>query len=140
MSSNAELVKRWFRGVWCQPRDSALVDELLSDEVRIYGINPSGPLTKHDFKRVRQHLLSRFPDIRIAVTSTMECGDLVAFHAQVSGTHVDSSRRVRFAGTAIVKVRAGKFVESHETWDFATMLVQCGAVPQAVVTQELTGV
>lgn len=139
MSSNAELVKRWFREVWCEPENSALMDELMSEDVRLYGINASGPLTRDDFKQVRKHFLAKYPDLRIEVTHIMESGDLVAFHAQVSGTHVDSSRPVRFAGTAIVEFRDGKIVESHETWDFASMLVQSGALPEDVVARELTG-
>ncbi len=139
MASNVDLVRRWFREVWCEPRNPETIDELMPEDSKLYGLNPVGPLTREDFKKFRRHFLAMYPDVRVEVTHVMAAGDMVAFHAQVSGVHSDSKRPVNFTGTAIVQFRDGKMIESHETWDFATMLTQNGVLSEDVAARELIG-
>jgi predicted ester cyclase len=140
MQSNAEVVKRWFREVWCEPRNAAMIDEMMVENVKLCGLNASEPLTRDDFKQLRQHLLAQYPDIQFEVTHTVESGDWIGFHVHVSGTHAESGQPIQIAGTGLAQIQGSKILESHETWDFASMLAQIGAISGDVIAREVTGV
>ena len=138
MERNEKLARRWFREVWCEPRRVETIDELLADDAKLHGVNPTGPLSKGDFKRIHAFFIEKYPDIRIDVVKTVVTEDAVALHARVTGTHAESGRSVQFAGTAIAEFEEGRMTEVFETWDFASMLAQNGTLEERIVLQELT--
>ncbi len=137
--NNAERVKHWFRNVWCEPRDASLIDALLDDDLRHYGVKADGPGDKADFKALYEGVLATFRNFRIDVTHTIESGDSAAYFAVASGIHIPTGTPVKFTGTGIVTYRDGKTYEVHESWDFSTLLRQIGAVPDDAVAQALIG-
>ncbi|TQV86531.1 ester cyclase [Aliikangiella coralliicola] len=138
MSTNSELVNRWFQEVWCEPRNPKAIDELMAEDAQLHGNYSPEPVSRSDFKQVWEQFTSTFPDIRIEVRKIVDSGDFVAFHAHVYGTHQESSKPVNFSGTAIVRFRDGQVVESHETWDFASMLMQSGVVADDIMMRVLS--
>lgn len=137
MNVRADMVTRWFREVWCEPRNPNAIDELLADDARIFGVDASAPISKEDFRGIRDRLLASIPDLRIEVTDQVATDERVAFRARATGTHAETGRPVSFAGTGIVDFEGGQVVESHETWDFAAMLIQIGALEADVLANAL---
>ena len=141
MSVNSELMERWFGEVWCITKGVAeaegLVDELVADDATFNGLGPAS-LTRSDFKKVRQHFVAKYPDLCIHMTEMVESDDVVSYHAKFSGTHAETNTHVEFVGTAIIRFRDGKVVKTHETWDFASLLMQLGVVSEEDAVHELS--
>ena len=138
MGANTELIERWFKKVWGPPRCDATLDELMCADCRLHGLGPEdGPVSREGFKQMRRHVLNRFPDIGIEMVYAVELGDTVAFQARARGTHAPTGRPVDFTGTGIARVAGGKVVETRESWDFLSMMAQCGKIEAGAVREEL---
>jgi predicted ester cyclase len=78
--ANKVLVYRWYEEVWNKKRESA-IDEMLSPDVVLYGLtdSPTEALRgSAGFKKYWQNMISVFPDIQVAVESTIAEDDRVA--------------------------------------------------------------
>lgn len=136
--SPAALTRVFFEQVWNQGDDAA-IDRLIAPNARFHGLSGpdggelSGPA---GFRTVHQLFRGAFPDIRIELLSAFESGDMVACHAQVTGTHLGpglgpkpSEKPVRFEGQARARVRNGQIQEGWNSFDFLTMYQQIGLLP-----------
>lgn len=139
MGANADLARRWFKEVWNAPRRDATIDELMSPDCQIFGVNADGPIGREDLKAIRSHVISRVPDVAIEMTHVYDLPTGVAFHGRVTGVHGETGSRIDFSGSAIIEIRDGQVCQSHETWDFLGMMDQIGAVDRGAVARELTG-
>ncbi len=139
MTSNTEIVKRWFKEVWCEPHNPKVIDELMAEDCCLYGISGGDILSRDGFKALHNQILKKYPDIHIEVTHTVESGEFLAYHAKATATHAKSSNPVNFAGTGITKIQGGVIVESNETWDFVSLFAQIGALSPEVIARELGG-
>ena len=137
MSTHRDLINRWFHEVWGEPRNAAAIDELMHPEVEFHGLNPAGPMGLNDFKGLWKLFTAAYPDIHIEVTHLIESGDWMAFRARVRATHATTGRPIDFHGNVLTKIRDGKFIETQETWDFATMMAQAGSIPADSVSAAL---
>ena len=138
MGTNEAIARRWFKEVWCTPRRDESIDELMSADCELHGVAPQ-PLGREDFRRMRQHVLTRFPQFAIDVVYARELDDQVFLHAHVTGRHGESGQRIDFRGTAIGWIENGKIVKSMETWDFASLFIQIGALSPEAVTKDILG-
>ncbi len=139
MGANADVIRRWCRQVWCAPRDVSLIDALLADDLRQYGVGSAEPRGKEDLRAFHAGILATFRDFRIDVTQTIEAGDTAAYCADATGIHIETGVPVKSSGSGIVKFRDGQIYETPETWDFSPLLAQIGAVPEDAVARALTG-
>jgi steroid delta-isomerase-like uncharacterized protein len=134
---NHELVRRWFEEVWNKRRAEA-IDELLADDVEIYGLteNPNEPLRgKAAFKPFFEGFIKAFPDINVTVEDTIAEGDKVVARCRVRGRHSGdglgfpaSHSEIDFSGTCTVLVKDGKFAAGWNHFDFLKMYQQIGVV------------
>ena len=76
-----------------------------------------------------------FPDLTDTVDLQLAEGDLVATRFTSTGTHTGTyqgiaptGRRLRWTGTVIDRIAAGRIVESWGNWDMLGMLQQMDAV------------
>ncbi|CAM2005474.1 ester cyclase [Acanthopleuribacter pedis] len=132
----APLVHQWFDKVWCLPPCDASINELMTEDAQLNGIRTT-PVSREEFRAIRNHLLDQFPDIKITVTHTLEQGDTVAFHATVTGSHRKSGAPFQFGGTGLVRFADNHIVESRETWDMLGLLAQIGEVNQEAIPEVL---
>ena len=38
MSTNTELIQRWFKEVWCEPRRAEAIEEWMAPDAQLYGL------------------------------------------------------------------------------------------------------
>ena len=137
MSSNTTLIQKWFDEVWNGKRKEASIDEMMSQDCKIYGMDGANPTTRDDLKIIWRHYLKTFPDIHFEIIHLMENEDSVALYVKVTGTDAETNKPVCFYGTSMAKLRDGKLVEVRETWDFVTMLTQLGILGKEFLPKQI---
>ena len=138
--ANKVLVYRWYEEVWNKKRESA-IDEMLSPEVVLYGLtdSPTEALRgSAGFKKYWQHMISIFPDIQVAVESTIAEDDRVAARCSMRATHMGeglgvkaTGKKVHITGVRICTFRDGKVVEAWNNFDILSVYRQLGLFPAA---------
>ena len=136
MNYNESIAKKWFQKVWCD-HDSDAIKQMMTPNARVRGVNPTQDLSVREFSSLHRHFVARYPDIQIQITKCIAQGESVAIQARVTGTHTETKRPIDFFGTSIMVFQGRKIRETFETWDFASMLVQNGALSPTIFAQEL---
>ncbi len=120
--------------IW-NKRDLAAIDEIFSkDYVGHYDMSTVNGLEA--YKQYLSGLFTAFPDVHITVEKVFAEGDLVAFVATATGTHLGPFGPAAATGN-LMKVQAlvirrmadGKIVELWQMNDMLGMLMQIGLVP-----------
>jgi steroid delta-isomerase-like uncharacterized protein len=135
--ANKVLVYRWYEEVWNKKRESA-IDEMLSPDVILYGLTDSptealkGP---EAFKSYWRSMISVFPDVLVAVESTIAEDDKVAARCSLRATHAGAGlgiaptgKKVHVTGIRICTFRDGKVVEAWNNFDILGVYRQLGLV------------
>lgn len=135
MTEKRKLVENWFQQVWNERRVET-VDQLVSPDFRMHGLAPQ-PLGITEFKAFHRFLCEQVPDLKIELTHFMEEGDWVVMRARVTGAHRESATPISFEGGGFGRIADGRLVETRETWDLLSYLVQTGVVPGAEVAAGL---
>lgn len=129
MTTNADLVRRWYREVWA-PGGEATVRALMAEEVEGYmeGAEVRGC---DAFLAERTRLLTLFPDLAIVADDVIEQGDKVAVRWHVTATHTGpglgltpTGRRVSFRGLTWMEFKHGKLVRGWDSWNLGGLLQQ----------------
>ena len=135
--TNKALVRRWFKEVWNEGREST-IDDLFAESGVAHGLGDReaevrGPAQLKPFVR---NLRNSFPDIQITIHDIMAEEDKVMVRVLLEGTHSGSGlgvspsgRRVRVAGIVVIRISNGQFVEGWNSWDQLGLLRQIGALP-----------
>lgn len=135
--ANKALIRRWFEEVWNKGRAEA-ISEMMSEECVSHGLsgdadNPLRGAT--GFLPFHAQFREAFPHIEVVVEDVLAEGDKVAARCSVRGKHEGDSlgfkateSMVNFDGIGIGRVENGKFVETWNSFDFATMYRQLGAM------------
>jgi len=139
--ANKVLIYRWYEEVWNKQNERVL-DEMLSAEVVLYGLADSpteflkGP---EQFKKYWRAMLSVFPDVRIAVESTIAEDEKVVARCSLRATHQGdglgfpaTQQKVHITGVTIAVFKEGKVVEAWNNFDYLTVYRQLGAFPRQV--------
>ena len=129
------LIHRWFEEVW-NKKNEAVIEELLAPNALIYGLgnDPTrasrGP---EEFRPFWKAFTSAFPDLQIAVESTISEDDKVVARCAVRGTHTGdglgfppTGKRVHINGIVIATIRDGKLIEGWNSFDFLMLYSQLG--------------
>jgi len=120
--------------IW-NKRDLAVIDEIISEGfVGHYDMSTTNG--REAYKQYLSGLFTAFPDVHITVEKVFAEGDLVAFVATATGTHLGPFGPAPATGNAM-KVQAlvirrmadGKIVELWQLNDMLGMLMQIGLVP-----------
>ena len=135
LESNKALMRRWFEEVWNQGRAEA-ISELMSEDCVNHGLSgdPDSPLRgATGFLPFHTQFRDAFPHIEVVVEDVIAEGDKVVARCSVRGKHEGDSlgfkateAMVDFDGIGIARVKDGMFVESWNSFDFATMYRQLG--------------
>lgn len=130
---NKTLMHRWFEEVWNKKNPNA-VDELLAPGALLYGLgdSPMQPVKgPEEFKVFWKRFVEAFPDIQVAVESTISEGDKVAARCSVRGTHSGNGlgvpptgKRINITGVAIAGFKDGQVVEGWNNFDFFALYQQ----------------
>jgi predicted ester cyclase len=139
--ANKVLVYRWYEEVWNRKRESA-IDEMLSRDVRLYGLtgDPTEAIVGTEgFKKYWRVMISIFPDIQIAVESTIAEEDKVAARCSMRATHSGrglgfepTGRKIHITGVRIAVFQEGKTIEAWNNFDTLAMYRQLELFPKNV--------
>ena len=133
--SKKVLIHRWFEEVW-NKKNEAVIEEVMDPEALIYGLSQDptrairGP---NEFRPFWRAFATAFPDLQIAVESTVAEDDKVVARCAVRGTHTGeglgfppTGKRVHMNGIVIANVRDGRIIEAWNSFDFMTLYLQLG--------------
>ena len=136
--TNKGLVRRWFKEVWNEGRETT-IDELFAESGVAYGLG-AGEAEVHGPGRLKpfvRNLRGTLPDLQISIQDIMAEEDKVMVRVLLEGTHSGSGlgvppsgRKVRVAGIVVVRISKGQFVEGWNSWDQLGLLRQIGALPE----------
>lgn len=138
-TANKVLMYRWFEEVWNKKRREVIF-ELLHPEALIYGFgdNPvvgiKGP---EGFVPFWEKFTQAFPDLNLAVESTMAEADKVMARCSARGRHSGpglgippTGNAISVTGLCLVQMKDGQFHECWNSFDFLTMYQQLGLLPK----------
>ncbi len=129
MPTSAELARRWFRNVW-RPEGEAEVFALMAENIhgQMEGAQVNG---RQAFLVERTRLLTRFPDLAVAVDDVVEQGDKVVVRWRAAATHTGTGagfeptgRRVSFRGMTWLEFQNGMIVRGWDSWNLGGLLQQ----------------
>lgn len=132
-----DLVRKYINEVWNQGKLDVVEQLVAPDCVTHDPAAPGGELKGPDgVKQLVSMYRNAFPDTRLEINDLIVEGDKVAARLSASGTHkgalmgiAPTGKRVSITGQAITRFRAGKQVESWNSYDQLGMLQQLGVVP-----------
>ncbi len=128
-SPNKALVRGYLEEI-LNEGNLAAVDDYFPEE----GFTLNGRLlTRQDLPRMRQALLTRFPDFHVTIEDQIAEGDRVVTRVTFRGTHsgefggiAATGRQVEYGGITIDRIVDGKVVEGWHVADELGMLRQLG--------------
>jgi steroid delta-isomerase-like uncharacterized protein len=129
-SQNIALVRRWFEEVWNQRRLET-IDELLAPEAVAYDLGGSGATTRGaaSFRAAAQMLHTAFGEMHFVIEDIFGSEDRVVARLTATMRHTGplgdlppTGKEVIVPVMCIVRIEAGRLVESWNTWDVATAL------------------
>lgn len=142
---NKKLVHRYFEECWTQG-NLALLDQLVDANMVSHDVNSPGFDGIEGQKRLITTYRAAFPDALFNIESLMAEGDMVACRWIGQGTHQGdlqgippTGKRATVPGLSIIRIAAGKVVESWTSWDRLDALQQLGIAPMpgaALFTQQ----
>jgi len=138
--ANKVLVYRWYEEVWNKKRGE-VIDELLSPGVISDGLTDD-PMESvkgtEAFKRYWATMIKIFPDIQVAVESTIAEDDKVVARCAVRGTHLGeglgippTGKKIHVTGVRIAVFRDGLVIEAWNHFDYLAVYRQLGLLPRS---------
>ena len=136
IEENKRVVRRFFEEAWNR-NDVAKLDEILSSENKhYYGANV-GRLGPNEARAIIENWRRGFPDFQYHLEDIIAEGDRVVSRVRFTGTHAGNfeiegrtisptNSKIEEAEILIMRVVAGKVVESWATWDRLGVLRQLG--------------
>jgi predicted ester cyclase len=145
-TDNKAIVGRWFTDFWGQTCNLGIVDELAAPDMLLqYSLH--APRRGHaDIKAFMTGFRAAFPDLHFwGAADLIAEGDTVVGRWEGGGTHTGpafsdfllgslpaaSGRTMRFTGTTVLKLEAGKIVSEVGLDDGLTALAQLGIIRAA---------
>lgn len=133
--TNKVLIYRWFEEVW-NKKSAPAIEELLDAQAKIYGLGeaPTQPIIgPAGFRPFWQSFITAFPDIQVAVESTLAEDEKVAARCAVRGTHMGeglgfaaTGKKIHITGSVMGVIQNGKIVEAWNNFDFLRLYTQLG--------------
>jgi steroid delta-isomerase-like uncharacterized protein len=136
--ANKVLVYRWYEEVWNKKREAAIY-EMLSPDVISYGLTDD-PLQAvkgtEAFQKYWRAMIGVFPDIQVAVESTIAEDEKVVARCAVRATHLGkglglppTGKKIHVTGVRIAIFKDGKVIEAWNNFDYLAVYRQLGLLP-----------
>jgi predicted ester cyclase len=144
---NKAIVSRWFTHFWGANYDASIVEEIAAPDMLLHCSLHAPRLGQTDIKAFMTAFRASFPDLSFTGTAELIAdGDQVVGRWIGGGTHTGAAftdmlagplpaatgRKMRFAGTTVLKVLDGKIVEEVGLDDGVTALLQLGLLRTTV--------
>ena len=135
-TSNIDVVLRlWYEELW-DNWNTAVADDLLTDDYRLHAPGVPVPLDRETTKQVVRMYGNSFPDLKHTVDEVIADGDNVAVRWTVRGTHRSEFQGIAATGNSITlsgltlhHVTDRRLRETWLVYDNMELLQQIGAVP-----------
>lgn len=135
-SKMRDLAWRWFEEVWSRGNEAA-IREILAPDCRIHGIAAEvlvGPESFLPFWRLGR---LNYRGISVQIDDFVVDHDTVAAFVTAHSLHLHSFNRVELTGCATFRFEGGLCVETHQIFDYLSVLGRCGAVDDLDLHQAL---
>ena len=145
-SDNKAIVGRWFTNFWGETCKLGIVDELAAPNMLLQYSLHEPRRGREDIKAFMTDFRRAFPDLNFwGAADLIAEGDYVVGRWEGGGTHTGTAfgdfligslpaatgRKMRFTGTTVLKVQAGKIIEEIGLDDGVTALTQLGLIRKA---------
>ena len=145
-SDNKAIVGRWFTSFWGETFKPGIVDELAAPNMLLQYSLHEPRRGREDIKAFMTDFRRAFPDLNFwGAADLIAEGDYVVGRWEGGGTHTGpafgdfligslpaaTGRKMRFTGTTVLKVQAGKIIEEIGLDDGVTALTQLGLIRKA---------
>jgi predicted ester cyclase len=122
------LLHQWFNEVWNQNQEDS-IDKLMTTESHAHGIiAPGQPKGPAGFKLFYHGFKDQFDNIHINVKDVISQDDMECAHTEVTATHKETGKNVKFSGLCMARIEGGKIAEAWNHYDFLDMYQQLGQV------------
>jgi predicted ester cyclase len=122
------LLHQWFNEVWNQNQEDS-IDKLMTTESNAHGIiAPDQPKGPDGFKLFYRGFKDQFENIHITVKDVICQDDMECAHTEVTATHRETGKNVKFSGLCLARIEGGKIAEAWNHYDFLDMYQQLGQV------------
>jgi len=126
--TKSTLMYRWFEEVWNQNIEAS-IDNLMTDDSSAHGIiAPDQPKGAAGFKIFYHGFKDQFENIHVEVKDVISQDDMESAITEVTATHRDTGKPVKFSGQCLIRVEDGKIAEAWNHYDFLDMYQQLGQV------------
>lgn len=127
-NTKSTLLNRWFEEVWNQSQEDS-IDKLMTADSNAHGIlSEDQPQGAAGFKIFYRDFRDQFENIQIVVKDVLSQDDMEAALTDVTATHRETGKTVKFSGQCMVRVEGGKIAEAWNHYDFLNMYQQLGQV------------
>ena len=145
-SDNKTIIGRWFTSFWGETFKPGIVDELAAPNMLLQYSLHEPRRGREDIKAFMTDFRRAFPDLNFwGAADLIAEGDYVVGRWEGGGTHTGpafgdfligslpaaTGRKMRFTGTTVLKVQAGKIIEEIGLDDGVTALTQLGLIRKA---------
>lgn len=134
---NKAIARQFCEETWGKG-NLAAVDELASDDFKVYYSILPAPLDREGFKSWVADTHTGFPDLQFTITDAIAQGDKVAISWTAQGIHrgeikllniSPTEKSVSWTGIIIYRIANGKVVEERGEEDALGLLQQLGLIP-----------
>ncbi len=127
-NKTSTLLNRWFEEVWNQGNEDS-IDQLMTAEANAHGIlSNDQPKGAAGFKIFYKGFKEQFDNIQITIKDVVSQDDMESALTDVTATHRETGKDVKFSGLCMVRVEDGKIAEAWNHYDFLGMYQQLGQV------------
>ena len=122
------LLHQWFNQVWNENQEDA-IDKLIALNAHAHGIAGPEILTGPEgFKTFYKSFKDQFENIQIDIRDVIAEDNMEAAHTDVTATHRETGKQVKFSGLCLARIEDGKIAEAWNHYDFMNMYQQLGHV------------
>jgi steroid delta-isomerase-like uncharacterized protein len=114
----------------------AILDQFMAENIQDHDQFPGLPQGIEGQRQVLTMMFNGFPDQKYTIDALIAEGDKVVIRSTLRGTHkgafigvAPTGKHVEIAGTDIVRIENGKWVEHWGVFDALGMMQQIGAIP-----------
>lgn len=132
-----QVLETWMHRVWSE-RDPSAIDDLLADPCLVKGLNPDPITSPKEFKVFHAKMLEAFISIKITMEDLVESGEFISGIGRVEVVHRATGTNGSFTIGVYGRFVDDKWVETNNTADFLTLLIQLGEVPETALESALT--
>jgi len=126
--TKSTLLHRWFEEVWNQNQEDS-IDQLMTQDGVAHGIvAPDQPKGTAGFKIFYNGFKDQFENIHVDVKDVISEDDMECGLTEVTATHRETGKTVKFSGLCMIRVNDGKIAEAWNHYDFLEMHQQLGKV------------